>query len=572
MRINGHAHIFSLQSALSRHAITVMVNRIRARGVPSFVADAVERLLVDQLARPEHLVEEELLGRFLDAIGKNAEFKRFAATVADLPVEVRLLDGGLRTLEISALRATLDRLSSRFDRGSTSETTIADIFETLRAAMRPDIPSIAAELIDPLGVETGIVALMMDITTEETAPADRKLFLSQLKGTSDAAVAFPGRVFPFMAVNGRRPDHFDLMRRGIEELGCVGVKLYPSLGARIDTPEMMRVYDYCLVEDVPILLHCTRTGFFESAEATENGNPASWRAILQERPGLRVCFAHAGGTGQGILSPGGPQPEQWPHTIASLIREFPQVYTDLAYHIEQMVSPETEALYLGWLREMLADPIVGDRVIFGTDAWLLRLSLPDAHYWQWFTTKLTPEEFARIAEEAPRRFLGLPDARGNGMRPNIARLVDFLTSQPSVGMEPASWLKTVTSSAFSISRSNPQWTPNNHAHVLTHAFFRRFMTDPQKKLSFDEAGSLRLRQLTYWNKEHVSSKVFEKDCRAVALALASLASGSGGSFEGQIDTNAAVARLATLAADGEKTIRHAGGTVDAIFRFSTESV
>lgn len=571
MRINGHAHIFNLRTVLTPHAVKVMTNRVRALGVPEFVADAVEKFLAEQVLRPEYLVEEELLARFLTLIRQSAAFREFARTTAGLPVEVRLLGDGLPALETAALRATLDRLSSWFDDGADSKTTIADVFDTLRLAMRPSITAVAAEVLRSVEPDGGVVALMMDITSEDTAAQDRDRYLAQLKGTADAAAAFPGRIFPFVAVSTRRPDHFALMRKAIEELGFVGVKLYPSLGTRVDSADMLRVYDYCVEHDVPVLLHATRTGFYESDATTGFGDPALWEPILDARPGLRVCFAHSGGLAQGVLTPDGPQPRQWPHTIVELMRSFDEVYTDLSYHTDQMAGVEEEALYLAWLRRLLAEPGVGDRVMFGTDIRLVRLSLADAHYWRWFESRLTAAEMKRIAEDAPRRFLGLPDANGAGMRANMRRLADRLAALPAVGGEPAAWLRDAAGTAFNVQRVDPEWTKSNHAHVLTHAFFKRFMKSVHKRLAFADAGALRLRQLTYWNKEHVPETVFRNDCRAVALALVSLARGSGGAFEGSYDATSAVDRLAEVVADGEKTIAVAAGSVDAIFRFPTEA-
>src|SRR5690606_39164218 len=109
-----------------------------------------------------------------------------------------------------------------------------------------------------------------------------------------------------------------------------------------------------------------------------------------------------------------------------LMRSFSEVYTDLSYHTDQMAGVAEEALYLVWLRRLLAEPGVGDRVMFGTDIWLVRLSLADAHYWRLFETRLTAAEMKRLAEEAPRRFLGLPDENGAGMRANMRRLVERL--------------------------------------------------------------------------------------------------------------------------------------------------
>ena len=61
MRINAHAHVFNLQTVLTREAIEIIARRILDRGVPEFVVGAVSRILDRQLDRPEYLVEEELL-------------------------------------------------------------------------------------------------------------------------------------------------------------------------------------------------------------------------------------------------------------------------------------------------------------------------------------------------------------------------------------------------------------------------------------------------------------------------------------------------------------------------------
>jgi predicted TIM-barrel fold metal-dependent hydrolase len=570
MIIDGHAHIFNLRTVLTPHAITVMVDRVRARGLPEFVAGALESLLADQLKRPEVLTEDELLARFLDRMARTKAYARFAKATADLPVEVRLFGEGMRVAELSAMRSVLDRLSAWFDQGSASATTIADVFETLRLAMLPDITSVADRLLRTMGPDDALVALMMDITSERTAARDRNTFLAQMKGTRESAIARPGRILPFVAVSTRRPDHFTLMRQAVEAHGFVGVKLYPSLGSPVTSGPMQQVFDYCAEQEVPILLHCSRGGFFESDATRALGDPAPWADVLAARPALRVCFAHSGGLEQGILSPGGPRPPQWPHGIMELMLAFDHVYTDLAYHTEQMGDADHEARYLAWLRALLSDPVLGRRVIWGSDYWLLRLSLDRAHFTNWFTSRLTPAECAQVMEDAPRRFLGLPDAHGAGMRPNIRRFVDFLATQPAVGDDPPAWLRQAAGGPFTVRHTDPLWTPNNHAHMLAWRFFQRHMSAAQKTMDFRTAGQLRLRQLAYWNKEHVTAHVFRKDCRAVALALGSLAKGSGGAFEGGYDDARAVDALAATVADGERSVADAGATVDAIFRFSTE--
>ena len=561
MRINGHAHIFNLHTVLTRHAVKIMVDRVRRQRVPDFVAEALERFLNEQVKTPEYLVEEELLDRFLRYIASTKSFQKFAKQTADLPVEVRILGDGLRAARIGLLRDILTRLSAWFDEGADSDTTIADVFETLRLAMKADVVGVAAAVLEDMRDDDGLVALMMDITSERTHAEDEVKFLAQLAGTADAATAFPGRVFPFVAVNTRRPKHFDLMREAIERRGFVGVKLYPSLGVPVDSQAMMAVYEYCAANELPILMHCTLTGFVESAATAELSNPERWWPILDRWPELYVCFAHTGGLAQGVLTPGGPTGSQWPAVIEQLMLSYENVYCDLAYHVDQMVSPKLEEYYLAWIRRLLGDEILRDRVMFGTDVWLVRLSMTDRAYWTWFERNLTAAEQDVVMTRAPAGFLGLP-LDGRPMRQNIARLVEALKVRPSVGGEPPAWLRALH--AWTISRVNPTWSPNNHAHRIAFGFFRGYMTGAQRQLPFDEAAALRLRQLSYWPGAR------KEDFDAIAQTLFIYCTGSQGALEGDYRQNEAIGKLRELLADGEKTLADTGATIDAIFRFPTE--
>ena len=82
MFVNGHAHIFNLQSVLSRETISIMLERLRGRGVHECIVEAVERLLTGLLRQPEYLSEDELLVRFVRAIARSRHFGRLAAGVA----------------------------------------------------------------------------------------------------------------------------------------------------------------------------------------------------------------------------------------------------------------------------------------------------------------------------------------------------------------------------------------------------------------------------------------------------------------------------------------------------------
>ena len=303
MKINGHAHIFTLQSVLSQEAIRIMAGRLRKMGFRDFIVDAVADVLQQHLLRPEYLVEEELLKRFVTAMLRSPNLKQLSA---QLPFGV-LIQGNTDLLPTRALQAILDKLSSWIDGRDGPGKSPFDVLQTLRIAMQPSIPQVAGSMLKHLGPDDAIVALMMDIVAKDEPVRDRRNFLNQIAGTQQAALAYPGRVFPFIAVNPTRPDHLDLMKDAIEKRGFAGVKLYPSLGYEIDTPFIHEVARYCERESVPITVHTTATGFAKDQPASLFAHPKHWMKVLEAFPDLdvlvgdetylgRACAAGAAGS------------------------------------------------------------------------------------------------------------------------------------------------------------------------------------------------------------------------------------------------------------------------------------
>ncbi len=175
MRINCHAHIFNLPLILTHETIETIVNRLR-QSVPGFVADAVEALLLSLLEHPRYLDEEELLRLLLGKIGASAAFKKAAKALPNPVPEFALLGGVLDDLPLQALQGILDRLSTHFDEKDTAKGGIFDIFQTLRIALKPSVTAVADELLKEMQPGDGLVALMMDITSENEPDHDRRNF------------------------------------------------------------------------------------------------------------------------------------------------------------------------------------------------------------------------------------------------------------------------------------------------------------------------------------------------------------------------------------------------------------
>lgn len=572
MFVNAHAHVFNLQTVLTEEAITILVGRLRRYGVHEAILEGLGDFLWAQLLRPEHLTEEALLRRFLRAITSTAAFRQFADGLAGLPVEVQLLGTAGDALAVDVLRAALDKLSRLLGDDDAATPSVFDLYETLRLVMQPAVVDVADRLLAPLGPDDVLVALMMDIVAVPEQARDRANFLAQLKGTSEAAVLRPGRLLPFVAVNPLRTDHFDHLETAVMRLGFVGVKLYPSLGFDVGSPEIRRVLAYCVEHDVPVLVHATRGGFFRSEATRDFSDPARWRPLLDAFPDLRVCFAHFGGWGG--FSGQVPEQAAWADTILALMRAHAGVYTDLSFHVEMMPDAAASAAYFDALRALLADGVAGTRILFGTDGWLVRMRVTEAAYWACFREALSAAEFRQIAAQAPRAFLGLPDAAGRGMRPNVARHVAFLeANRARAGAVPAAWVGTVSDAVFMPVRGTPGWSPNHRAHVLTYQFVRFETSDlppALRGLTFAGAAPVRLRQLAYYTKDHGDPDLYAQARRATALKLDAFLRHNGAVYEGDYSREDVVRLVDRLLDDGDRTLAEFAAAVDALYLFASE--
>src|SRR5690606_29272019 len=114
--------------------------------------------------------------------------------------------------------------------------------------------------------------------------------------------------------------------------------------------------------------------FNKDAVTAGYAHPKHWLELFsQPADSLRVCFAHCGGWG-GFCHQDDAQVE-WADAILSYMSNHPNVYADLAYHVEMMMAGgDVEKEYFRSLKKMLSGPHAG-RIIFGTDSWLLRLNI-----------------------------------------------------------------------------------------------------------------------------------------------------------------------------------------------------
>ena len=109
--------------------------------------------------------------------------------------------------------------------------------------------------------------------------------------TARAVAKYPDKFVGFAAVDPRRPDYMDLLRRAVEEYGLKGVKYGPIYnGVSLLDPRMEPIYRYCIDKNLPLTMHMGTT-FAENAPI-ELGRPMTVDEVASRHPELKMIMAH----------------------------------------------------------------------------------------------------------------------------------------------------------------------------------------------------------------------------------------------------------------------------------------
>jgi len=165
-----------------------------------------------------------------------------------------------------------------------------------------------------------------------------------------------GELFPFIAIDPRREGIVDALLSGSFIKGDArfyGVKLYPRMGFHPLSKPMDSVYQYCSVNNLPIITHCGKGGFPPSTtwKYADFGNPLHFEPVIKKYPDLKINFAHFGSSDPTF---------QWAKTVARLVEENENVYSDLSCYtnVRDLIN-----------KKQLCDirPKLKTRLMFGTD-------------------------------------------------------------------------------------------------------------------------------------------------------------------------------------------------------------
>lgn len=573
MRINCHAHIFNTVSVFNAETLEIFLRRIKGLDVPDLVKTELAKQLEKLFTKAGDFADEETL--FKNVIVKVAASEEFRDVLSRLPADDQLkleLEGGanLKAYAVEKLVTLLGRISESLgkDDQDAAKVNMVDIIAFLRIALLPTIRHVTDVLMEQLTIQDGVVALMMDITNNGS---DAKQYEKQLADTSAQVLAYPGRVFPFVAVNTKRPDHFSIMENALNGRGFVGVKLYPSLGYEINSGEMFKVYSYCEEREIPLLMHCSEGGFNLTKETYKNSDPMLWDSILSKHPNLKICFGHFGGA-ENISS---SMIKEWTLTILDLMTKYSRVYADIAFHSEPMKGGEGEKLYFSNLSSLLSDERYRGRILFGSDYFMSRQRLSEKSYWNYFKKNLSDANFQQIAELNPVEYLGLPTTTRSASVPIQNYVAYIYQNRDTLLSIAADWLKDAVKTKFGQSAIlpkpslGPKWSWNNKVHAYLYMFLEEGqLSSVLKKKGFDGVGMLKLRDMAYWNKGFEAKDIWNLKLKAMTENLDTFIGVNGGSYEKNQDTKKAMAALVNHFDNGAMYIFELGEKCDAIYKFS----
>lgn len=263
---------------------------------------------------------------------------------------------------------------------------------------------------------TRFVVLPMDMAYMGAGPVPVALD-DQMTELLRLAARQAGSVIPFCAVDPRRPGVVE-KAKGWLAAGARGVKLYPNLGYYPHDPVLMQLYETLEAQGVPVLAHCSPGGIrhrrLSAAAAAEFAHPRHYEAVLKRFPQLRVCLAHFGGSDEwerhlrAEVEPAGDE-RAWVKWIADLIRsgQYPGLYTDISYTVFAPGSARWPFDYFDYLKVLLTDARLRERVLFGSDFYMVTLErMTEKEASLALRSRLGEELFGLIAHHNPRRFLG----------------------------------------------------------------------------------------------------------------------------------------------------------------------
>jgi predicted TIM-barrel fold metal-dependent hydrolase len=196
---------------------------------------------------------------------------------------------------------------------------------------------------------------------------------------ADAVKKHSGRLLMHVGVDPRRENALEIMRKGVEEYGAIGLKLHPTAGFYPDDPVCAPLYTKALEYGIPVLIH---SGNEPAPLRIKFSQPKYIDTVAAEFPDLKIIIAHAG--------------HGWWQEAIDLACVKPNVYVDFAgWQMEFLNGAD----YFYQPLRFAIDTLGPWRVFFGTDGSMLDILCPPEEWVAALKEPVSPSGIAFDEEE-----------------------------------------------------------------------------------------------------------------------------------------------------------------------------
>lgn len=243
------------------------------------------------------------------------------------------------------------------------------------------------------GKDLIVTALMMDLEMGWGIKT-RKSFQEQIQELKELSQT--AAVLPFFPIDPRRADNgelYQLFLNAFPSQGAsfFGVKVYPGLGFLPSDYRLMPIYQICQEKNIPVLTHCggeavtcnnnNITAYRLDEQLVINkgtrqevafacNQPQEWLPVLERFPKLKLNFGHFGGD-ESWQKQSESDDSRRVKTILEIMAAYPNVYADFSFNI---VDPSLYQAFIKTLKQSLNNieqELVLNRVLFGSDFWVV---------------------------------------------------------------------------------------------------------------------------------------------------------------------------------------------------------
>ncbi len=279
----------------------------------------------------------------------------------------------------------------------------AALFNKKDWRFNPDVSGVLEANLELLDDRTGdkLVAKMDEARIDKAIilPLDFWLGCPKSNGVSieeknaiyaEAVKRHKGRLLTHVGVDPRRKNAVEIMRRGVEEFGAIGLKLHPTTGFYPDDPVCHPLYKKALEYNIPVLIH---SGNEPAPLRIKFSQPKYIDTVAAEFPELKIIIAH---TGHG-----------WWQEAVDLASVKANVYVDFAgWQMEYMSGAD----YFYQVLRCAIDTLGPWRVLFGTDGSMLDMLMSPGD-WVLAHREINSPSAIRFDEEEMDIVLGHAAAR-----------------------------------------------------------------------------------------------------------------------------------------------------------------